>query len=340
MLEQLQILTALPGVSGREDAVREEILRQIAPHCTYTVDALGNLIAQKKGKCANGPKIMLSAHMDEVGFIVTHIDDDGMLRFSPVGGIDARVVTGRRVYVGDKLLPASVGIRAIHQQKAGQRNAVPEYDSLYMDIGASSAEEAKKYVQLGDRVMFSQNFTAFGDGLVRSKALDNRIACALLIQLLKQEELPCDITCAFTVQEETGCIGGRTAATAAAPDIALVLETTTANDIAGVEERHQVCKLGKGPVISFMDKGAIYDSGLYRLALDTADEAGIPVQVKAAVSGGNESRSVQIAGSGVRTLAISVACRYLHSASTVASLEDITHTQALIRALLPKLAAL
>ena len=268
--------------------------------------------------------------MDEVGLIIKYIEENGFLRFDTVGGIEPEVLAGKRVFIGDQMIPALVGIKAIHQQKAGERTKAVQVDRLYLDIGAKSAEEAQKVVAPGDRVVFAHNYAEFGDGLVRAKALDNRVGCAILLELLRQEAAY-DFDAAFTVQEETGCIGGKTAAFAVQPDIALVLETTTAADLPENSGAKAVCRLGQGAALSFMDRGTVYDSGLYRLALRLAAEKGIPVQSKSLVSGGNESRSVQTAGAGARTLAVSVPCRYLHTQAVVMAQKDAESMLELVR---------
>lgn len=336
MLGLLQELSLLPGVSGREDLVRERIAREIAPYARWETDPSGNLIAYKKGSQAGAKTVLFSAHMDEVGFIVTYIEDSGLLRFAAVGGIDARVVAGKSVLVGDSCLYGVIGVKAVHLQSAEERGKAPSMDDLYIDIGALSREEAERAVHLGDRAKFASAFEPFGQGMIKGPALDDRAGCAVLIQLLK-EELPYDIVCAFTVQEETSCLGGRTAAFGVNPDIGVILEATTASDIAGVEPGKQVCQVGKGPVLSFMDRGAIYDFGLYTQALAWAGEAGIPCQSKAAVAGGNESKAVQSAGGGARVLGVSLPCRYLHSPSCVLQVEDIKNDLALVRLLAQRL---
>ena len=206
LTQRIQELTALPGVSGQEDAVREYLLEALRDRedCDCRVDALGNLIVEKTGRQTPAKKLLLTAHMDEVGYLITHIEDSGLLRFAPVGGVSPEVIAGKRVYVGDRLLPGLVGVKAVHQQKAAERTAPPDPENLYIDIGAKSREEAEAAVTLGDRVSFAQNYARFGEGFVRAKALDNRLGCAFLLELLLSES-EYSFTGAFTVQEENGC---------------------------------------------------------------------------------------------------------------------------------------
>ena len=172
LTQRIRELTALPGVSGQEDAVREYLLRALQGRedCDCRVDALGNLIVKKTGRQTPAKSLLITAHMDEVGYLITYIEDSGLLRFAPVGGVSPEVMAGKRVYVGQKLLPGLVGLKAVHQQKAAERTAPPEADNLYIDIGARSREEAQAAVTLGDRVSFAQNYARFGEGFVRAKS--------------------------------------------------------------------------------------------------------------------------------------------------------------------------
>ena len=212
LTQRIRELTALPGGSGPEDAVREYLLRALQGRedCDCRVDALGNLIVKKTGRQTPAKSLLITAHMDEVGYLITYIEDSGLLRFAPVGGVSPEVMAGKRVYVGQKLLPGLVGLKAVHQQKAAERTAPPEADNLYIDIGAKSREEAEAAVTLGDRVSFAQNYARFGEGFVRAKELDNRLGCAFLLELLLSES-EYSFTGAFTVQEENGCIGAKAA---------------------------------------------------------------------------------------------------------------------------------
>ena len=330
IVDAIRVLTGIPGTSGDEGKVRSAIIEMIAPYADeIQTDPLGNLIVFKKGKATPKNRILYCAHMDEVGFIITHIEDSGLLRFAPVGGIDSRVVVGKAVEVGENRLRGVIGTKAMHHQDEKEREEAVPLDKLFIDIGAKDKTDALAYVSPGGRAVFYSEFREFGDGCILSKALDDRAGCALLVQLIKSE-LPYDSWFAFTVQEETGCTGAVTAGYAAAPDISIVVEATTASDIAGVSADKQVCALGKGPVISFMDKGAVYDAGLYSLALKTAKENGIPAQPKSGVFGGNDSRSLQTARDGARILAVSLPCRYIHSPSNMLCADDIGRTYELL----------
>ena len=334
--ETIETLSKLPGVSGCEQAVRYEILRQIEGHCIYRVDALGNILAFKKGQQAPRQKLLLSAHMDEVGLIITFAEESGLLRFATVGGIDLRTLPGKTVQIGKTF--GVIGMKPIHLKSAEEKDKAPKLDDLYIDIGALDAQDALAQVSLGDRAVFHSRYCPFGDGFLRGRALDDRVGCALLIELI-HSRLAYDTHFAFTVQEETGTTGAKTAAAQVGPDIGIVIEATTACDIPDAPPQKVVCALKKGPVLSFMDRGTIYDNALYQQALSLAQTHGIACQPKAGVYGGNEARSVQVAGGGVRMLAVSVPCRYLHTPSCVVNRFDIDETARLLALLASQLPA-
>ncbi len=339
MLNRLKELCQISGVSGDEDLVSEYIRKQIGTKAEVTRDNLGNLLVFKKGKMRPKHKIMICAHMDEIGFIVTGVTNDGMLRFAAVGGIDARVVLGRAVAVGRNACPGVIGTKPVHLQTSTEKESVPEIDSLYIDIGATSKEDALAHIELGDRAVFCSDFLLFGDNMIKSKAIDDRAGCAVMLELINAE-LKYDAYFAFTVQEEIGLRGARTATYSINPDMAIVLETTTAADISGVDAEKQVCRLGDGPVVSFMDRSTIYDKELYSIAFAAAKEIGIPCQTKTMIAGGNDAGAVHVSAGGVRTIAISVPCRYLHSPSCVIQLSDMEQTRLLAEKLLEKIAEL
>ena len=338
MKELVKALCEARGISGCEGAVREVIAHEIKGVCRLTVDPLGNLIAEKAGKPAN-KKLVFFAHMDEVGMLVTRVTEDGLLRFSPIG-ISAAVLTGRRVRVGRENLPGVIGAKAVHHLGDDEKKHAPKAESLFIDIGAATREEALAHVALGDPVTFDDPYCGeLGEGFVASRALDNRLGCAQLITLLKSD-CPYAFTGVFTCGEESGLFGATAAANATEPEIAVVLETTTAGDIDGAPADKVVCALGKGPVVSFADRGTLFDRELFSIAFETAERNGLPVQTKEGVFGGNEGRVVNRAGRGAKVCAVSVPCRYLHSASVVAKWSDIEASAKLIRLLAERFATL
>ena len=334
MLRHLNALCALPGVSGNEGAVRDYILAHIAPHA-YTVDAMGNVIVAKKGRRNPGKTVLLTAHMDEVGFIITSITAEGWLRFAPVGGVDTRVILGRPLRIGPRGVPGIVGVKPLHLTTADEWKRVPDVDELCIDIGASGIEEARALVASGDTACFDSPSFAMGCQFA-AKAIDDRVGCAVLLQLL-EEDLPIDAHFAFTVQEEVGCRGAQTVAFQVRPDVALILEGTTAADMPGVREDKQVCRLGGGVVVPFMDNGTIYDRGLYTQITALATRLGIPWQTKSLVAGGTDASSVQRSGDGVRVAALAAPVRNLHTGYNVANVGDMEHLLALTRAVLGEL---
>lgn len=331
MIELLKDLCRLPGVSGDEDRVRDFIRAKAAPYASaIRTDALGNLIVFKKGRKTTGNKLLLAAHMDEVGVIVTRITDEGFLKFDFVGGVDRRVAIGKPVLIGDKQVPGVIGLKAIHLVGREEMKKVPKTDALYIDIGAKDRETAEKLVALGDYGSFIGEPEAFGQGFLKSKAIDDRVGCAIMLELLK-EDLPLDVTFAFTAQEEVGTRGAFAAAFSVTSEVALVLETTTAADSPAVEKHRQVCAPGKGPVISYMDGGTIYDRGLFEDLRRLAEDNHIPWQTKEYIAGGNDARTIQRTKSGVRVAAISAAVRYLHAPASVGSMADFENMLKLTR---------
>ncbi len=338
MLDTLETLCCLDGVSGAETEIRDYILERAMPLADEIhTDAMGNLLVFKKGLRTPDQKIMLCAHMDEVGLIVTQITDKGYLRFAACGGIDARVLMGRKVYIGAARVLGYIGTKAIHLTNKEQRKTVPEISSMYIDIGVTNKQEAEELVSVGDWVAFDDTVIRFGDGLIKAKAIDDRCGCAVMLKLL-ESELPCDCWFAFTVQEEVGCRGASVAANIIEPDIALILEGTTAGDIPGVEGAARTCELGGGIVIPFMDGGTIYDRFLYNKLTALAEEKGIKWQTKSRVAGGTDASVVQRSGKGCRVAALSVAVRNLHSPVCVAKISECEDQLCLAKAFLEEMA--
>lgn len=320
--ELLKRLCLINGTSGDEGRVRDFIISQITGCCDYFVDPLGSIIAFKKGVKPAKNKVMVSAHMDEVGMIVTSVKSDGTLTLSPVGGVDPRVAVGRPVRVGDGDIVGVIGAKAVHNLSEDEKKTAPKFSALYADIGAEDKAAAERLVSPGDRVHFHSDFTEFGDGFVTAKAIDDRFGCAVMIELLRSE-LPYDCTFTFVVQEEVGLRGAKAAAYTADPELALVLEATTAADIPLASGEKRCCELGKGAVVSYMDRSTVYDSELYGLSRQAAEEKGIGWQTKTMVAGGNDGGAIHVSRGGVRTLAISAPCRYLHSPSCTVKLSDL-----------------
>lgn len=344
---ELKQLCELPGISGREELVRTAIYNEcvnVLGRDNVVIDRAGNVIAHKAG--TRKEKIMLSAHMDEVGLMVISHTDDGLLRVRNIGGIDPRVLVSKRVLVGYPVpakddCPAAeplngvIGAMAIHQQTAEDRKNVLPIDQLYVDIGAKDKDEAKAKAPAGTPITFATAYTPFGDGALLCKAADDRVGCYNLLRLL-HADVKADTYFVFSNQEEVGCRGATGAAFRLMPDIAIALEGTTANDAGDTPEARKICRVGEGVAISFMDNSSIANPELFQQMMALAEHSGVKHQVKMSVSGGNEGGVMQRAGSGARTVVLSVPCRYIHSPSTVCALVDIEAQYLLCKAYLEK----
>lgn len=342
MITLLERLSSEIAVSGCEKSLSALIKKEIEPYCdrVYT-DKIGNLIAEKKGKKESKNKVLVAAHVDEVGFIITDITESGLLRFETVGGIDARLLPAKNVTICTKngLVNGVVGIVPMHLLKGDEKKAVKDADSFYIDIGVFSKTKAQALVCLGDVGVLDGEFKELGNGKIISRALDNRCGCSVLINLLKCDA-EYDFTAVFTVQEEIGCRGAQVTAQNLKPDVSLILDTTTACDINGIPDDSTVCSLGNGGVVSFMDKGCLYDRELYSLLLDCAKESSISAQTKRAVAGANDSSSIHKAAGGVRCASLCVPCRYLHSGICMIDKKDLQSTLELASKVLPRLCSL
>ncbi len=329
--DTLATLCALPGVSSAEEEVRSWLRQRAqAAGAEVRVDTLGNLICFKKGVKSTPEALMLCAHMDEVGLMVKRVTDEGFLKFDTVGGVDRRVLIGKPVWVGPSRVPGVIGLQAIHLTTAEERKKVARLDEFYIDIGARSAEEAVGLVEVGDICVFQDDALEFGNGLFKAKAIDDRLGCAILLELLC-EDLPMDVTFAFTVQEEVGTRGAFGAAFSVKPEVCMVLEATTAADLPGVEAHKRVCRLGQGPVISQIDSATIYDRALFEQLRSLCEDNAIPWQTKELIAGGNDAKAVQRSRAGVRVCAVSAPVRYLHAPTSVVSLDDCENMLKLAR---------
>ena len=338
MKELLETLCRLDGVSSWEDAVRDFLAAQAGPHAdSLRVDALGNLIVFKKGKKPAGNKVMLCAHMDEVGLMVRRITDEGYLKFSTVGSIDRRVLLGKPVRVGPRAVPGVVGLKAYHLVSREEEKSVPKLDEFYIDIGAKDRAGAEKLVSLGDAAAFDSGVGEFGGGLFQAKALGSRVGCAVLLTLLK-EELTLDCTFAFTAQQEVGSRGAFGAAFSVTPEVALAVDGADGADAPGVPAHRRGPALGRGPVLPVMDKGSMADRGLFARLRDLAEAGGIPWQTWGCLPGKAGAAALQCTKAGVRTAMLSVPVRYPRTPAGLVSLSDADGALALARAFLKDLA--
>ena len=315
----LKTLCETDGISGFCSPIRKVILENIKSG-EVTVDALGNIIVYKKGKSSD-KKVMFCAHMDEVGFMVTGITDKGYIKFTSCGGIDTRVIVSKRVRIGDNKIPGVIGYKAVHLQGGDERKKAAEEKSLSVDIGAKDKEEAEKLVSIGDYIAFDTDFSYFGDDFMKGKALDDRVGCACLLKLL-ENDYPYDFYGVFSTCEEIGGIGARAASAKIRPDMALVLEGTTASDVYGCDEKDFVTKLGNGACIPIRDRSMIANRKMVEFLRKCADDENIKWQHKYAATGGTDGGSIHITGEGIPTAIVALPCRYIHSPVGVASVSD------------------
>ncbi|HAP32273.1 MAG TPA: peptidase M42 [Firmicutes bacterium] len=318
----LKELSELSGVSGNEDMVRDFIRGKLSAWgIHHDCDALGNLYAYK-GDGATGAVggLMLAAHMDEVGLMVSAIEKCGHLRFYKVGGIDEQFLVSCPVYIGSAGISGVIGAKAVHLQKKEERGKLLEVDKLYIDIGAKDKDDAAKVIKVGDYVSFAARTATFADTF-KGKALDNRAGCAALLEIL-QRDFPGSFTAVFTVQEEIGCRGARAAAYRLNPRMALVVETTIAADLPDVEEKDQVTLLGKGPAFTLQDDSLIAHPRILERLMTVAQEQNISCQFRRFTGSSTDGGAVTQTREGVPAGVISTPCRYLHGPASLLCLAD------------------
>jgi putative aminopeptidase FrvX len=322
-MELLKRLSETPGVPGREEAMRVIVREALTGHVDeISVDRLGNVIARKKG---TGPKVAVAAHMDEIGFFVSHVDEEtGFLRIDPVGGFDPRTLIAHRVAVhtrgGAKY--GLIGTKPVHLLTEEERKKVPEMKDLFVDIGLSG-KEAKEQVRVGDAVTLVQTFAEVGN-LVTGKALDDRVGVYVGIEAVKRvKNHKADVYFIATVQEEVGARGAETSAFAIAPDIGVALDVTIACDMPGVPAHEHITRLGKGVAIKVKDSASISHPGLVQFLVNLAEERKIPYQLEILPRGGTDAGKIQPTREGVAVVTISIPTRYVHTVVETAHKEDI-----------------
>jgi putative aminopeptidase FrvX len=334
----LEKLSNAFGPSGCEDEVRQTLARDLYGKVDeLQTDALGNLIAIKKG---TGPaprlKVMVDAHMDEVGLMITRIQKDGMLGFRAVGGIDHRLLMAKRVLVGGGRIPGVITAPPVHLTERKQRSQAIEMDQLFIDIGTASQDEAREVVKIGDYAVFATRFqvlTESGLRTAKGKAFDDRVGCAVAAALAR-ERFGADLYLTFSTQEEVGLRGARVAAFRIDPDLAFALEGTICDDLPKKSDTSPTTELGKGPAITVMDRSFIADRRLVQLMVDTAEKEGIPYQFKQPGVGGTDAGAIHISRMGVPSVAVAAPCRYIHAPASLVSLTDFDNLLALMRAAL------
>ncbi|MEG2259652.1 MAG: M42 family peptidase, partial [Oscillospiraceae bacterium] len=329
MPELLKTLCDLPGISGREGMVADAV-EAFARKYTEDVyrDALGNVIVRKKGAVTPKKPIMIAAHMDEVGFLVNYITEKGLVKIINAGGVYGQTLAGRQLFLPRTGIKGVLGLAPTHIRK--EKDEVPKLEDMYLDIGASSKEEAEQYVRLGDTVVFDTELRSFGENCIVGKAIDDRLGCTMMLELISSE-LPADTFFAFTVQEELGLRGAGTAAFAVRPGYAIVLDVGGGADNAGFKDADQIAVQGKGPIISFADRETFYDYELYQKVTEIADNNFIPWQTKTRLSGGTDAGKIQKTAAGARVIGISVSGRNIHTAASSVNMNDARNAQKLVK---------
>ena len=330
-LRLLERLCNAIAVSGDEGEVRKIVLEEVKPHADEVrVDALGNVLATRHGRGRKRARVMLDAHMDEVGFMIVAEDGEGIYRFETVGGIDVRHLVGKQVFVGKERAPAVIGAKPIHLMSTEERTKKVPLDALRMDLGLSGK------AKVGDRAGFATRFRRVGPSIM-AKSIDDRIGVATLIELFRQAPANLDLCAAFSVQEEIGLRGARVAAQYFKPDLAIAIDSTPANDFPlhdGSENVSYNTKLGFGPAIYIADGSTLHDPRLVRFLQETAEGERIPYQLRQPGGGGTDSGAIQRSLAGIPAVSVSVPHRYTHSPISIARIEDWKNTINLLHAAL------
>jgi putative aminopeptidase FrvX len=338
----LEKLSNACGVVGRENQVRILLSEMLKPYADeIQIDRLENVIAIKKGK-AKAPKIMLAAHMDEVGLMVKTINKDGFLQFSKMGGIDDRILPAQKVVVHTKktVYPGIIGSKPPHIQKEEERKKIINLDDLFIDVGAENKEEAIiRGIAIGDPIAFDVQYTKLGKDAVMGKAFDNRAGCAAMVETMKLlDKTDCTVCAVGTVQEEVGLRGAATAAFGVDPDLALALDVTIAGDVPGVREYDTSVKMGKGPALTISDSGLITHPKILRWLQETAEDEKITIQLESGLLGSTDAARISITRQGIPSGTISIPTRYIHSPAGILCLKDIEDSAKLAAAAIKKAA--
>lgn len=333
LIEHLEILSNAPGISGSETEVRRAIRPLIADHVDeMRVDAVGNLITRKAGTGASPLRVLITAHMDEVGLMVVGHTGEGALRVRTVGGIAERILPGLTVQVGKDGLPGVIGLQAIHRADKANLGTAPDIGSLAVDIGANSKEEAERVAPIGTAIVFTTQFHQMGSHWL-GKAFDDRAGCSALVALLRGKPFPFDVFGVFTVQEEVGLRGAQVAAYTVEPDVGIALEGTLADDLPKEEaDVSPTTELGRGPAITVMDRSYITPPRLLSHFARVADTEGLPYQYKQPGIGGTDAGGIHRAKAGVPAITVAVPCRYIHSPVSVLVENDLAGLVTLVDA--------
>ena len=329
-------LSLAPGVSGSEEKIAEIIERELDDVADKIErDSMGNLIATKKGK-KKAPTVMLAAHMDEIGLMVNYIDDKGFIKFTKIGGINDQMLMNQTITIHSSVGEPVVGVigsKPPHVTSPEEKNKVVKAEDMFIDIGAKDKEEAEKMVRIGDKMTFNALFEEYPNNLIMGKALDNRVGCYVMMEVLKRVETRATVYGVGTVQEEVGLKGARTSAFKLNPDLAIALDVTLSGDHPGIKPEEAPTVIGKGPAIILADaggRGLLTQQSVKDLLINAGDENEIPYQLEVSDGGTTDGTAIHLTREGIPTGVLSVPTRYIHTPVSVCSMEDIESTIQLI----------
>ena len=330
LVDVLERLSNACGVAGREEEVRALMKGLMKPHVDEVKeDKLGNIIGIRKGK-EGAPKVMLAAHMDEIGLMVKNITKEGFVHFTKIGGIDDRILVAQKVLVhtGKGTITGVIGSKPPHILKEEEKKKVIEADKLFIDVGATNKKDAQKIgLRIGDPISFDIKFTRVGKDAVVGKAFDDRVGCAALIETLKRlRKVNCTVYAVGTIQEEVGLRGATVAAFQLRPDVGLALDVTVAGDVPGVQEVEAPIKMRKGPSLTVTDYGLITHPKVLKWFIDAAEESKVPYQLETGLGGTTDAARIALSREGVPSGVISIPTRYIHSPVSLLSLKDLENT--------------
>ena len=340
LVDLLRKLSESPGAPGFETVVNRVIVKELEGSVdSVKSDTMGNLLVEKG---SGGKRIMIAAHMDEISLIVKHIDEKGFIRFAKLGGVPDHILLGNRVLIHTRKgsIRGVIGCKPIHLMKGEERKQLVTYDKMFIDIGARSIKEAKKFgVSQGDSISIDRNFTQLKNNMVCGKGFDDRVGCAILIEVLKNLKVQNKIYGVFTVQEEVGLRGATVSAYSINPDFGIAVDTTIAADHPEVVEHESPIKIGLGPALLVADGrreslggGMISNSTLRNKLISLAEKLKIPIQLEVAEGGTTDATAIHLTQRGVPSCVISIPSRYVHSTSEVVSLKDMENAIKLLKA--------
>ncbi|WP_409988273.1 M42 family metallopeptidase [Methanosphaera sp. ISO3-F5] len=338
-MKLLEELSLTPAISGNEEKMREIISRELES-CTDEIetDEMGNLITTKKGE-EGAPTVMLASHMDEIGLMVKYIDDNGFIKFIKIGGINDQMLINQAVIIhsANGKVPGVIGSKPPHVTKPEERNKVIKYTEMFIDIGANNKEEAEEMVSIGDMITFRSFFEEYPNNKVMGKALDNRIGCYVMMEVMKRVESRATIYGVGTVQEEVGLKGAKVSSYTLNPDYAFALDTTLCGDHPGITIEEAPCKMGEGPAVILADRsgdGIITPKVMKDMIINASKKNDIGIQLEVSDGGTTDGTAIHLNREGITTGVISVPTRYIHTPVSVASAEDIENTIELMLAIL------